>query len=269
MNIRRKKSSHKGDNGRVLVIGGNEEFHGAPIFAALGAEASGVDLVRLVVPKSQKTLARKWSLNFIVNTFGGECLRVSDVAEIVQLAKKVDVIVMGMGLGTRKTTVEAVRRIIKKTSCKLVIDAEGLAGISGIFNREVMITPHIKEALGILKLQDYKIQDSKLEKLVFRKRIAKQISEKFQVTTVLKGKVDVVSSSSGQIKLNRTGNAGMTVGGTGDVLAGVVGGLVAQGMSGEKAGYLAVRELGKAGDRLQKKKGVRFTAEEVVRVLSF
>ena len=79
MNLKRKKHSHKGDNGRVLIIGGNEEFHGAPIFAALGAEASGVDLIRLVVPKSQKTLTRKWSLNFIVSTFGGEYLKSSDV----------------------------------------------------------------------------------------------------------------------------------------------------------------------------------------------
>jgi NAD(P)H-hydrate epimerase len=263
MNLKRKKNSHKGDNGRVLVIGGNEEFHGAPIFAALGAEASGVDLIRLVVPKSQKTLARKWSLNFIVNTFGGEYLKTSDVAEIVKLAKKADVIVLGMGLGIRKATIDAVKQIIKKTSCKLVIDADGLAGLPKISNREVVVTPHIREATALLR----KKLDS--DSLNFRKQIAKKISEKFSVTTVLKGVMDVVSSSSGQIRLNETGNAGMTVGGTGDVLAGVIGGLMAQGMSGDKAGYLAVKKLGEAGDKLQKKKGNRFTAENLVRELSF
>ena len=272
MSIKRKKNSHKGDNGRVLVIGGNEEFHGAPIFAALGAEASGVDLIRLVVPKSQKTLARKWSLNFIVSTFGGECLRGSDVSKIVRLAKKVDVIVIGMGLGTRKTTVDAVKQVIKKTSCKLVIDADGLAGLVKVSGRDVVVTPHIREALVVLN-QESGIMNQ--ESLNFRRKIAKQISEKLGVTVVLKGMTDVVCNSEGRIRVNKTGNAGMTVGGTGDVLAGVTGGFMAQGMSGEKAGYLAVKKLGEAGDRLQAvirgrmtgKNG--FTAEEVVRELRF
>ncbi len=247
MSIRRKKFSHKGENGRVLIVGGNEEFHGAPIFSALGAEATGVDLVRLVVPKSQKTLARKWSLNFIVSTFSGEHLRVSDVAEILKLAWKSDVLVMGMGLGDRRETTEAVKQIIKKTSCKLVIDADGLAGITKISGRDVVVTPHVGEAIRLLKNSKLKIQDSKLESLSFRKQVAKQITELLGVTTVLKGVIDVVCSPEGRIKLNMTGNAGMTVGGTGDVLAGVVGGLMAQGLTGFQAGFLAVKKRGGGG----------------------
>lgn len=270
MGIKRKKFSHKGDNGRVLIVGGNEEFHGAPIFSALGAEATGVDLVRLVVPKSQKTLARTWSLNFIVNTFSDEHLTTSDVPDIVRLAKKSDVLVIGMGLGDEKETIEAVKQIIRETSCKLVVDADGLKGISKMLKREVVVTPHVVEATELLHLKSKsKNQKEKLESLSFRKQVAKQISEKLGVTTVLKGVVDVVCSPEGRVRLNMTGNAGMTVGGTGDVLAGVIGGLVAQGLRGFEAGYLAVRREGEAGDRLKKKKGFRFTAEEVARDLVF
>jgi NAD(P)H-hydrate epimerase len=258
----RKKHSHKGDNGRVLVIGGNEEFHGAPIFAALGAEATGVDLVRLVVPKSQKTLSREWSLNFIVSTFGGEYLKSSDVPNIVRLAKKVDVIVLGMGLGERKATLDAIRQIIKKTSCSLVIDADGLGGLTKISNREVVVTPHIGEALNIFN------EELTSDTISFRKQLARRISKKFGVIAVLKGVTDVISNQTGQIKLNKTGNAGMTVGGTGDVLAGIIGGLMAQGMDGLKAGHLAVKKEGETADRLQKKKGDKFTAEDITREVS-
>jgi NAD(P)H-hydrate epimerase len=105
--------------------------------------------------------------------------------------------------------------------------------------------------------------------LAHRKKLAQDISLKFGVTTVLKGVIDVVSDKSGKLKTNATGNQGMTVGGTGDVLAGVIAGLMSQKMSGPDAGLLAVKKMGQSGDRLAKEKGFRFTAEEVARGLEF
>ena len=93
----RSKTSHKGDNGKVLVIGGNEIFHGAPIMAALCAEKSGVDLVYVVVPINQQNLARHFSLNLIVDTFSGKHLRPRDVEKIISWSKKADVMVIGNG----------------------------------------------------------------------------------------------------------------------------------------------------------------------------
>ena len=76
----RKKDSHKGDNGRVLIVGGNETFHGAPILATLGAEKSGADLMYLVLPRKYEILAREASRNLVISTFIGDFLTSQDVS---------------------------------------------------------------------------------------------------------------------------------------------------------------------------------------------
>lgn len=269
MLLSRRKYTHKGDNGRVLVIGGNEEFHGAPVFAALGAEHTGVDLIRLFVPKSQKTLAREWSLQFIVHTFRREYLGGRDLQSILDIAKVSDVIVMGMGLGRRRDTLRTMLDIVDHTSCGLVLDADALFSLGTVkrsfSNRNVILTPHFGEAQYLLDARDRSDDDS----LKTRKIIAKKIASKYRATVLLKGATNVIVSNAGKMKLKSEGNPGMTKGGTGDALGGIIGGLMAQGVMPFESAQMGLHALCVSANTLKKRKHYSYTTEELIRALYF
>lgn len=252
--MKRSKSSHKGDNGRVLILGGNELYHGAPILAGLGAEKSGADLVYLMVPSNQQHLARSFSMNMIVESFSGKFLRAQDVQKALDWCEKVDVLVVGNGLGEKPQTLRAVRKILQKSRCKVVIDAAALSAFAELAplsgNRDIVITPHQGE------LERMGIQAS--EKAL--QAAAKQL----QATIVLKGPEDLIVSPEGKTHVNKTGHPVMTKGGTGDVLAGLIGGLMAQGLSGFEAAKKATEDWGKVGEYVAEQKGLEVTIQELL-----
>lgn len=255
--MKRDPDSHKGQNGRVLVVGGNEKYHGAAIMAALAAEKSGADLVNLIVPLNQQHLARSFSLNLIVEPFSGKFLRPQDVPKIVEAAKHADVLVIGNGLGEKPQTLRAIRKILQHTSCKLVIDAAALLAFAEVapldISRDVVLTPHAGE-LENLQLQS----SSNLE----------AFSKEQHCTLVLKGKQDQVYSHSGESYINKTGHPIMTKGGTGDVLAGLIAGLMAQGLPGFDAAKKACEDWGKVGEYVAEQKGLEVTISELIQELS-
>ncbi|MDP3975787.1 MAG: NAD(P)H-hydrate dehydratase [bacterium] len=268
MTLQRKTDSHKGQNGRVLVVGGSEVYHGAPLLAALGAEKSGVDLTYLMVPINQQNLARQFSLNLIVTTFSGKFLKAQDVKKVLDWSRKCDlpgrqagVMVIGNGLGDKPQTLRAIKMILEQAKCKLVIDAAALDAFVKVKSppaTELVLTPHRGEFGRMLGKNLEMASEKELEQLTQEK------AKEWGVTLVLKTPQTLICSPEGKIHWNTTGHPIMSKGGTGDVLAGLIAGLMAQGLSGFEAAKEACKKWGEVGEYVAKKKGLMTTVEEMV-----
>lgn len=257
--MKRSPNSHKGQNGRVLVVGGNELYHGAPILAGIGAERSGVDLVYLMVPVNQQHLARQFSPNLIVDSFKGKYFQGSDVKKVMDWTKKVDVMILGNGLGEKPATMRALKSVLETAGCKLVIDAAALQAfvkVRKVKSPEVVVTPHRAEFGRMIGQNLEKATKKELEALV------KQWSKRWQAVIVLKTPQTLMGSPDGKLHWNKTGHPVMTKGGTGDVLAGLIAGLMAQGMPAFDAAQQACEEWGEVGEGVFKKKGLMSTIED-------
>ena len=227
--LKRKKDSHKGDNGKVMVIGGSPIFHGAPILCSLAAEHSGADLVFPFLPKSQLEAAKTYSLNFILQSFKEETLSAKDVKPILSFSKQVDCVVIGPGLGTAAKTKSAIKSILSHLEVPTVVDASALMYTNHL-PEVCVLTPHRGEFLNMTG-------DEPTPKNV------QKWSKNLKATILCKGPQDIIADDD-EIAVNNTGNAMMTVGGTGDVLAGFIGGLIAQGAVPFDACKYATRILG-------------------------
>lgn len=217
--LKRRGSSHKGDAGRVLVIGGGA-YSGAPALAALGALRAGADIVTVAAPKNVADIIASFSPDLIVRALSSDRLVDEDIPVISELIKKHDVVVMGMGLGTSGETIETVTKIIPLCK-KAVIDADALGQfLLPLLNKNIIITPHAGE---MKRLSGTEVPDNEKERVDLIRDFAKNNG----VTVLLKGAVDIISNDK-DVRGNRTGNPGMTVGGTGDVLAGLTGALFAK-----------------------------------------
>jgi NAD(P)H-hydrate epimerase len=260
VNIARRADSHKGDNGRVLIIGGSEEYHGAPILSALGALNSGADLVHLAVPECNLDITKSYAPDFIVKKIPGRYLGSKGPW---YPEGKYDSIVIGPGLGSREETREAIIRIIKKIKAPFVLDADAISALAyAKLKVPGVITPHSKEFQVLAGKKLSKNNEKK-------KNILLEESSKIGSVILLKGPVDIVVAPDGRWKLNETGNEGMTGGGTGDVLAGVTGGLMAQGLDPFIAACCATFINGSAGDELLSWKGYCFTASDLAYEIPF
>lgn len=266
VNLGRRKDSHKGDNGRVLVVGGSDLYYGAPVLASLAAMNSGVDLVYSMVPEINFDITRAYSLDLIVRKYPGEYLNSDALENIEDLLGICDSLLIGPGLGLREETRDTVLRVLEKTKVPVVIDADGINSIKEelqvLDGIDAVLTPHAGEfkALTGKDLPD-NIED--------RKGVIKAFAEEVDSVILLKSGVDVVASPDDGVKINTSGNPGMTVGGTGDVLSGLVAGFLAQGMDSFEAACCAVFVSGWSGDSLQGLKGDAFVASDVVEEVPF
>ncbi|MHC1635849.1 MAG: NAD(P)H-hydrate dehydratase [Candidatus Methanospirareceae archaeon] len=267
MIMRRNASSHKGENGRVLVVGGGP-FFGAPALTALAALRAGADWVTIATPKRAFPITSSFSPNLIAQPLSSEVLTKDDVKTVLELAKRHDVIVIGMGLGDREETVEATRAIIENEVCKrVVVDADGFYGLSlpnEDMEKKMIITPHVGELRKIkVKGAPVRIEKGKMERMGDKIEFVRAFSKENNVVTLLKGRVDIISDGE-CVKINNTGNAGMTVGGTGDVLAGVTGAFLAVSEDPLKAATAAAFVTGTAGDLALKDKGYGLLATDII-----
>ncbi|MFP3872413.1 MAG: NAD(P)H-hydrate dehydratase [Candidatus Natronoplasma sp.] len=233
---RAQKSSHKGDNGELLIIGGGP-YVGAPALAAEAAYRTGADLVYLAVPSSISDIVAGFSPHFIVSPFEGERLEPRHVDEVLGSFSP-DSIVMGPGLGSEERTLQAASEMIRKTDKPLLIDADGLKACKrfGIESDvDTILTPHRGE----------------FEMLVGGEGDLKERADRFAreegVTLLVKGKEDYITDGE-KYRWNDFGNEGMTVGGTGDTLSGVVGALMSKGLSSFRAGRVGAYLTCRAGD---------------------
>jgi len=275
-----KKESHKGDNGRVLVVGGGP-YIGAPALSGLAALRAGVDLVFIVTPKKParaitsfapfyvkpKKLAKKLAMlspNLIVKELFDEViLTMDDIKIIDKLVSKIDTIVIGPGLGSEEKTKKAVEKIIilcVKNKKSMVIDADAIQVIGKkpdiIKNTKTVITPHageFKELTGITLSNN----------LSKRKENVETWAKKLGITILLKGPVDIISNGN-QTKLNDIHNQAMTVGGTGDVLAGIVGAMLSKNVEPFNAARMGVFINGAAGNNVFNKKSYGLIATDII-----
>jgi hydroxyethylthiazole kinase-like uncharacterized protein yjeF len=248
---KRTPESHKGDSGRILVIGGGP-YTGAPALSALAALRAGADIVTVAAPRTAARTISCFSPNLIVQELSKEHLCPEDMTVLKDLIARHDVVVMGMGLGRHPETMEAIAQIIPLAK-KVVIDADALQPdlpLKGI------VTPHAGEFKRISGIS--------LVDLGYRDRIEplKDYAGEKGLVVLLKGKVDLISDGE-VVRANSTGNPGMTVGGTGDVLAGVTAAFYAR-TSAIRAATAAAFVNGRAGDLVYTELDFGMVATDVV-----
>lgn len=254
----RRRESRKGENGRVLVVGGSYLYHGAPLLSALGASKVGVDLVYLAVPNVVASPIRSYSPTFIVLPLPDSKLTVGCVNKLLKWLPELDAAVVGPGLGRQKTDgmKKLVRELVFK-GVKVVLDADALRSevtveVSG---KQGVLTPHQGEFKRVFN----RSLDEGLES---RALAVKEAASHFNTTILLKGAVDIISDGS-KVAVNRTGTPAMTVGGTGDVLAGVVAALLALGAEPFAAAAAGAYINGLAGEYAYQELGLHISAEDV------
>jgi len=256
---KRASDSHKGDNGRLLVVGGSERFVGAPALTALAALKSGVDLAVVAAPELTAWSINSFSPDLITVKLPGRQLMKGAIRVVLQEVKKFNCVVVGPGLGDERETRKVVSSLLQKLRrSPVVVDADALKALPRFkgFGKWIL-TPHGGEFSKITGKALPKRHEEKIE-------MTKEFAEKIGCTVLLKGSKDIIVSPDGRVAVNLTGNPGMTVGGTGDVLSGIVGSLVAQGVAEFEAACFGAWICGRAGDLCRREKGYEFTASEVI-----
>ena len=237
--------AHKGKFGKILLLCGSEGFTGAAALAAMGALRSGAGLVFLGVPRSIYTIAAVKLTEAIVFPLPDEGGKLSREAlpEILERLPKMDAVLLGPGLGQSQGVSEVVKAVLVQTDCPVVLDADGINVMAGHINvlrgrqAPTILTPHDGEfaRLGGVIGED-------------RVAAAEQMARDLGVIMLLKGHRTTITDGA-TTYINRTGNPGMAVGGSGDVLAGIIASLLGQGIVPLEAAACGAWLHGAAGDR--------------------
>ncbi|MFC1492397.1 NAD(P)H-hydrate dehydratase, partial [candidate division KSB1 bacterium] len=252
---------YKGDCGRVLVIGGSPGLTGATALTCNSALRSGAGMTLLGIPQSlNPILEQKLTETMTValpETEDG-CLSLEAEEKIFDVMPWADVLAIGPGIGRNEETIKLVLNLLSKAELPIVLDADGLYALSkkpGILKKrefETIITPHQGEFCRMISKEDIPcLETDRLETL-------RKYAKKFKCTILLKGAPTLIAGDTGDVYINPTGNAGMASAGSGDVLTGIIAGLMGQGMDVTTAGItgayihglsgdLASEELGEAG----------------------
>ena len=258
----RSPNAHKGDFGRLLVIGGSEVYSGAPTLVSIAAMRSGVDIVYLAAPAKTALAISSMSPDLITIKLEGENLNPVNVGTIKPYLDMVDAVAIGPGLGLNPETIKFVKACIEeveKAKKPLLLDADGLKAFAK-FKRPLkvplVLTPHAGE---YTMLTGEELPEDQEKRVLAIQKTAKKLN----ATILVKGKVDIICDSN-RAKLNFTGNAGMTVGGTGDVLSGIVGGLMAQNVDAFEAAVAGAFVNGAAGDFVANEIGFHMVATDII-----
>jgi ADP-dependent NAD(P)H-hydrate dehydratase / NAD(P)H-hydrate epimerase len=265
----REPDSHKGDYGHALILAGSPGKAGAAILAARAAVRAGAGLVTVAVPEPILQTVDLGSIESM--TLGLPAATSGQIAEraaeiVLDAAEGKAVLALGPGLGQDLATVAAIRRIALECPLPLVLDADGLNAFAGkagdLCGRraETILTPHPGELGRLLGCSTAQIQEDRVA-------AARGAAEETGAIVVLKGHLTLVASGTA-VFVNTTGNPGMATGGSGDVLTGILAGLLAQGLDALDATLLAVYLHGLAGDlaagRLREG---NLAADDLVRIL--
>lgn len=255
-----KSDSHKGDNGSILIIGSNPDYTGAVIFAAEASISQSIDLVYIVAPESSADIIKQKNPEYIVRKVPGDILTPDCYDNIKPLIDKVDSILIGSGAGLDKKTGDLFNKIVTSTNKPVIVDADALKLVDkdNITGGNIIVTPHAHEFTTFF--------DCDLpEKLEDKIKLSQDLSKKYNCIILLKGVVDIITSPH-DYKLNQTGNQGMTMGGTGDMLAGLVTSISTKNNPFEAA-YIASFILGKAGDKALEKYGFNYSIFDIINLL--
>jgi len=260
----RKFASRKGDNGKILVLGGSYFYHGAPILSSLAALRCGTDLVYTCVPKINVQATRAISPNLIVLPLVDAKLTRGAVHKLLGvIPKELDSATIGMGLAIQD--IEALKLLVTSLlnqDVRLSLDASALVNdiLPLIKDKKVVVTPHAGEFKRLFRELP---PETKKERISTVERHAKENG----LTILLKGPTDIVSDGQ-TTYLNVKNTPAMTVGGTGDVLSGVVAGILSKNRNPLEAAAAAVFVNGKAGMLAQRRHGLHIVATDLLEFIS-
>jgi NAD(P)H-hydrate epimerase len=256
----RKSNSRKGDNGIVLVIGGSYFYHGAPVLSSLAALRCGTDLVYTCVPKINVTPTRAISPNLIVIPLVDQKLTLGAVKKLVgALPRNLHSATIGMGLAIQEknSLLHLVKSLLDR-DVRLSLDASALIPevLPILAHKNVVVTPHageFKRLFGDIP------SDSNIERI----KLVEENALKYGITVLLKGPTDIISD--GKITyLCEKNTPAMTVGGTGDVLSGLVAGLLSTNRNSLESAAAASYICGLAGKEVQEKLGLHMTSMDLI-----
>jgi len=262
----RSRSSKKGDNGKALIVGGSYMYHGAPVLSSLAALRTGTDLVYTAVPKNNVQSTRSVSPDLIVIPLADSKLTRGSVNKLLgQIPKDLDSATIGMGLAIQD--VEALKILVKSLldrDVRLSLDASALVKsiLPIIKGKNVVVTPHSGE---FYRLFGEEIPHEKKLKVNFIEKIAK----KYSVTILLKGQTDIISDGIRTYLNSKTDSCAMTVGGTGDVLSGIISGLLSRNRNPLESSAAAAYLNGLAGKFVQRKIGIHMVATDLIDALPY
>lgn len=256
----RKQNSRKGDNGKVLVVGGSYMYHGAPILASLAALRSGTDLVYTCVPKIITSSVRAVSPNLIVIPMVDAKLTRGAANKLLgQTPSDLDSATIGMGLSIPdEEALKLMVRTLASNDVRISLDASALVSyiLPHLPQKNIVLTPHageFKRISGVMPPPSIKE----------RTKLVEKFAKEHSVTILLKGSTDVISDGN-QTFVNPKNLASMTVGGTGDVLSGLVAGLLARNRNPLESAAAASYINGVAGKMAQKKNGLHIVATDLI-----
>ena len=262
----RNKSSRKGDNGKVVVVGGSYVYHGAPVLSSLAALRIGTDLVYTAVPKNNVQATRAISPDLIVIPLADAKLTRGSVNKLLgQIPKDLDSATIGMGLAIQD--IEALKILVKSLlnrDVRLSLDASALVKsiLPLIKGKNVVVTPHSGE---FYRLFGEELPHEKKNHVKFIEKVAK----KYSVTILLKGQTDIISDGKRTFQNSKTESSAMTVGGTGDVLSGIISGLLARNRNSLESAAIAAYLNGLCGKYVQKEIGIHMVASDLINALPY
>lgn len=245
----RKSDSHKGDYGKLLIIGGSKGLTGAPVMSAEAALKCGTGLITVGTPKSVNGILEvklTEPMTYPLPDIDG-ILTKSSLPYILKLMENCDALVFGPGIGRTPEIPEILRGILKNSKIPVIVDADGLYALSQDIDMlsecscNLIFTPHEME---FSRISGYSLNEIKENRLL----LSKEFAAEYGVTLILKGPRTIVTLPDGKQYINITGNNGMATGGSGDVLAGMIGAFLSRGCSEEDASVLGVYCHGLAGD---------------------
>ena len=259
---RRPSASHKGSYGHALIVGGALGKSGAAGLAALGAHSAGAGLVTAAVPEGILPLVASTTPVLMTeplaeNEAGAVSCHALDYGRFTRILQDKSVVALGPGLSTHPETVEFAQRVVREvTEVPLVVDADGLNAFAKAPDslqgegRKLILTPHPGEMARLTGLTTKEVQARRVD-------VARQFAAEHKACVVLKGRLSLVAEPGGQVYVNPTGNPGMATAGTGDVLTGMIAGLLAQHPEApvEQVVAAAVYWHGAAGDVAVQRRG--------------
>jgi hydroxyethylthiazole kinase-like uncharacterized protein yjeF len=261
----------KYDFGLLTVIGGSEFYSGSPALSSLAAFRSGIDMVRIVAPKRAADIIASFSPDLAAYPLEGDWLERKHLSTLLAMTESAKAaargntaVVIGGGTGRSEETQKTILDYLSQVSVPVVIDADAIHALakdpSVVSGKPFLITPHSYEFCLLTKKEVSQMPEEK------RIEVVQAEAASLCTTILLKGKTDVISDGK-EVAVNRTGSPYMTVGGTGDTLAGIAGTLLARGISPFEAAQAAAFINGRAGEIVAKKLKEGMTATDLIEAI--
>lgn len=254
----RYEDTHKGTYGHLFIIAGSPGKSGAAALSAMGAQRSGTGLVTVGVPKSLNPIMEQKTTEAMTEPLPEtalETLGADSIERVLEIIKeRKTAVAIGPGISTTNETREFLYEIIRSCEVPMLIDADALTLVGDNpkilleAKAPIVLTPHPGEMSRLAEISTEEVQADRIG-------VSVEFSSKYNVYLVLKGARSIISTPQGEIFINTTGNAGMASGGSGDVLTGIIGGLLAQRLDPADACKLGVFIHGLAGDMLAEQNG--------------